>query len=288
MKRRDFITLLGGAAAWPLAARAQQRGRKMPLIGIIDDAPIWNHFRKGLRDLGYIEGENIEIQYRTAHGEPARLLAAAKELAGTVRAGFVANLARPDANMTGNTNVGPDVWAKRVQMLKELIPSVSRVAFLWNPDNASTAATRDELQIAEPRLGLKLISVGARTVGELDAALAAMMSERPDAVSVSLDPFHQLHLQRILDFLAEHRLPGMFQTRENVVAGGLMSYGPSLPDLFRRAATYVHKILQGAKPSELPVEQPVSFELIINLKTAKRLGLDVPPMLLARADEVIE
>jgi putative ABC transport system substrate-binding protein len=288
LKRRDFITLLGGAAAWPLAARAQQRGRKMPLIGIIDDAPIWNHFRKGLRDLGYIEGENIEIQYRTAHGEPARLLAAAKELAGTVRAGFVANLARPDANMTGNTNVGPDVWAKRVQMLKELIPSVSRVAFLWNPDNASTAATRDELQIAEPRLGLKLISVGARTVGELDAALAAMMSERPDAVSVSLDPFHQLHLQRILDFLAEHRLPGMFQTRENVVAGGLMSYGPSLPDLFRRAATYVHKILQGAKPSELPVEQPVSFELIINLKTAKRLGLDVPPMLLARADEVIE
>jgi ABC-type uncharacterized transport system substrate-binding protein len=321
LKRRDFITLLGGAAAWPLAARAQQRGRKMPLIGIIDDAPIWNHFRKGLRDLGYIEGENIEIQYRTAHGEPARLLAAAKELAGIpvdviaefgtpaaraakmatstipivmisigdpVRAGFVANLARPDANMTGNTNVGPDVWAKRVQMLKELIPSVSRVAFLWNPDNASTAATRDELQIAEPRLGLKLISVGARTVGELDAALAAMMSERPDAVSVSLDPFHQLHLQRILDFLAEHRLPGMFQTRENVVAGGLMSYGPSLPDLFRRAATYVHKILQGAKPSELPVEQPVSFELIINLKTAKRLGLDVPPMLLARADEVIE
>jgi putative tryptophan/tyrosine transport system substrate-binding protein len=322
LKRREFITLLGGAAVtWPLAARAQQRGRKMALIGIIDDAPIWNHFRKGLRDLGYIEGENIEIQYQTAHGEPARLLAAAKQLAGIpvdvivefgtpaaraakmatstipivmisigdpVRAGFVASLARPGANMTGDTNVGPDVWAKRVQMLKELIPSVSRVAYLWNPDNASTAAARDELQIAEPRLGLKLIWVGARTVGELDAALAAMMSEHPDAVSVSVDPFHQLHLQRILDFLAEHRLPGMFQTRENVLAGGLMSYGPSLPDLFRRAATYVHKILQGAKPSELPVEQPVSFELIVNLRTAKMLGITIPESFLLRADDVIE
>jgi putative ABC transport system substrate-binding protein len=293
----------------------------MPVIGIIDDAPIWDHFRKGLRDLGYVEGKNIEIQYRTAQGEPARLLAAAKELAGIpvdvivefgstaahaakvatstipvvmtsigdpVRAGFVASLAHPGGNMTGNTILGPDLIAKRLQILKELIPSVSRLAFLWNPDNASHVAMRDELQIAAPRLGVKLISVAAGSVGELNAALAAMMSEQPDALSVTLDPLHQLHLQTIMDFLAQHRLPGMFQTRENVLAGGLMSYGASLPDMFRRAATYVHKILQGTKPSELPVEQPVRFELIVNLKTAKTLGLTIPESFLLRADEVIE
>ncbi|MFL5069882.1 MAG: ABC transporter substrate-binding protein [Xanthobacteraceae bacterium] len=321
MRRRQFILALGGAAlAGPRRLRAQP-GRTMPVIGIIDDAPIWDHFRKGLRDLGYIEGKNIEIVYRAAEGDAVRLLAAARELAGVpvdvivefgstaaraaktatdtipivmisigdpVRAGFVASLARPGGNMTGNTILGPDLSAKRVQILKEVLPSVSRLALLWNPDNASNAAILDELQLAAPSLGISMISVAARNVGELDAALIAMMRERPDALFMTNDPFHQLHVRTVIDFLARNRLPGMFQTRENVLAGGLMSYGASLPDLFRRGATYVHKILQGTKPSDLPVEQPVSFELIVNLKTAKALGLTIPESFLLRADEVIE
>ena len=190
--------------------------------------------------------------------------------------------------MTGNTILGPDLSPKRLQLLKEVIPSVSRAAFLWNPDNASNVVIRDELQAAMPKLGMSLISEAVRSTSEFDTAFAAMLREHPDALLMTNDPFHQLHIQKIIAFLAENRIPGMFQTRENVLAGGFMSYGASLPELFRRGASYVHKILQGTRPADLPVEQPTKFELIINLKAAKTIGVTVPESILLRADEVIE
>jgi putative tryptophan/tyrosine transport system substrate-binding protein len=321
MKRREFILALGGAAAtWPLAARAQQAA-KIPRIGIIDDAPMWDAFRQGLRDLGYLEGQNIAIEYRIAEGKPDRLAAAAAELVrlpvavivtfGTpptaaakqatttipivmigigdpVQAGFAQSLARPGGNITGNTILGPAVATKRLQLFKEAVPTVSRVAFLWNPDNASHPPHLKELQVAAPTLGLKLLPVAVRSVDELDSAFATMKRERPDGVLVTSDPLQQLHIDRIINFLTTNRLPGMFQVRENVVAGGLMSYGASLPDLFRHGASYVHRILQGTKPADLPVEQPTKFEMVINLKTAKALGLTIAESFLLRADEVIE
>jgi putative ABC transport system substrate-binding protein len=321
MKRRTFILLLGGAAvAWPLAARAQQPA-KMPRIGIIDDSPIWNAFRHSLRDLGYLEGQNVAFEYRYAGGLPDRLAWVAVELVrrpvdliatfGTpptlaakqattmipivmigigdpVGAGIVASYNRPGGNITGNTILGPEVAGKRLQLLKQVIPSLSRVAFLWNPDNASHPAQLAEVRGAVATLGIKLLPLAVRSSDEFDDAFAAMMRERPDAFLMTNDPFHQLSIGRVIDFLANNRLPGMFLTREIVVAGGFMSYGASVPDLFRRGALYAHKILQGAKPADLPIEQPVKFELVVNLKTAKAIGLTIPDVFLARADEVIE
>src|SRR5262245_26974752 len=320
MRRRDFISLLGGATvAWPLAARAQQRA-KIPRIGIIDDSPIWNAFRQGLRDLGYLEGQNIAFEYRYADGLPDRLAQAAAELVrrpvdviavyGTppayaakqatttiptviigigdpVGAGLVPSLAHPGGNITGNTILGPDVASKRLQLLKEGVPA-SRVALLWNPENASHSAYVEEMRTAASTLGVTLISVPVSRASEFDGAFAAMMRERPDAFVMTADPLHQLHIKRIVDFLAQNRLLGMFQLRENVNAGALMSYGASLPDLFRRGAAYVHRILQGTRPADLPVEQAVKFELVINLKTAKAAGLTIPESFILRADEVIE
>ena len=321
MGRREFVALVGGAAAWPLAARAQQPPERMRRIGIIDDAPMWNAFRQGLREHGYLEGQNIAFDYKYADGVPERLAKAAAELVrrpvdviatyGTppsraakdatatipivmiaigdpVRADLVASIARPGGNVTGNTILGPEVGAKRLQLFKEAVPTISRMAFLVNPANASTVAYLEELQIAAPALGVKLISAEVRSVNDFDSAFAAMMRERPDAFMMTADPLLMLHIRRIVDFLTDNRLPSIFQNRDNVVAGGLMSYGASLSDLFRRGAGYVHKILQGTKPADLPVEQPTKFELVINLKTAKALGLEIPPTLLARADEVIE
>ncbi len=322
MRRREFIGVIASAAAaWPFAARAQQRATKIPRIGIIDNAPIFDHFRQVLRDLGYIEGQTIAIEYRVAEGKPNQLAAAAVELVrlpvdviavfGTpaaraalratttipivamsigdpIRAGLVPSLARPGGNITGNVILGPDVVTKRLQILLETLPSASRIAFLWNPDNASNAAILDELRVAAPKVRMTLVTVEVRSYAEFDGALARMLGERPQALIMTNDPLHQMHIGTILDFLAKNRLPGMFQTKENVVAGGLMSYGASFPELFRRGAVYVHKILQGTKPADLPFEQPTTFELVINLKTAKALGLTVPPSLLARADEVIE
>ena len=321
MRRRNFIALLGGAAAWPLAARAQQGGARIPRIGIIDDAPIWDYFRQGLHDLGYIEGRNIAIEYRSAEGDFDRLRQAARELASLpvnilvvygssatraarqatstipivmigvgdpVRARFVTNLARPGGNVTGTTNLGPELIGKRIEILKECVPGLARVAFLWNPDNDSNLAFLEELIIAVPALGLQLISVPMRTSEEYEGAFAAMMQRQPNAFVTQNDPLILQHIGQIIDFVAEHRLPAMYQAKENVEAGGLMAYGATLSDLFTRSAWYVHRILQGAKPADLPVEQPTKFELSINLKTAKALGIEVPPALLARADEVIE
>jgi putative ABC transport system substrate-binding protein len=205
-----------------------------------------------------------------------------------VRAGFVTNLARPGGNITGNSNLAPDLIGKRMEILKECVPGLARVAFLWNPDNDSNLAFLEELIIVVPALGLQLISVPMRTSDDFEAVFAAMMQRRPNAFVTTSDPLIQRHIGQIIDFMAKHRLPAMYQTKEEARAGGLMAYGAIVPDMFRRAAWYVHRILEGAKPAELPVEQPTKFELTINLKTAKALGLDIPPSLLARADEVIE
>ena len=320
MKRRQFISLLGGAAAWPLAAHAQQLV-KIPRIGIIDDAPIWDHFLRGLRDAGYLERREIAFEYRSADGQPERLAAAAKELAalpvdiivtsGTaatraaqqatstipivmiaigdpVRAGLVPNLGRPGGNITGNSMLGAEMTPKRAQLLKELVPQLSRLAFLWNRNNASHLAYLDEWRAAVPKVDAQPLFIEVSRPEEFEPAFEKMVQERADALSITADPFHLSHIAWIIDFVAKHRLPTMYVLKENVAAGGLMSYGPSIPDLYRRAAGYVHKILQGTNPADLPVEQPVKFELAINARTARAIGLDVPPMLLALADEVIE
>ena len=319
--RRAFLTLLGGAAAWPLEARAQQLATKIPRIGIIDDSPLWNPFRSGLRDLGYFEGQNIAYEYGYAYGAPERLAEvaaelvrrpvdllatfgtpptrAAKEATATIPivmigigdplgAQLVASLAKPGANITGNTILSPDLTSKRLQLLKEVIPSVSRLAFLWNRDNASNVSILEELRGAAAASGITLIFVEVHNVSDFDNAFAVITRELPDAFLMTNDPFHQMHIQTILEFLAQRRLPGLFQAREYVAAGGFMSYGANLPDLFRRGALYAHKILQGTKPADLPVEQPTKFELVVNLKTAKTFGLRISESFLLRVDEVIE
>jgi putative ABC transport system substrate-binding protein len=321
LKRREFITLLGGAAvAWPLAARAQ-RAARVPRIGIVDDAPMWHSFRQALREFGYVEGQSINYEYRYSEGVPDRLAAVVGELVrrpvdliaayGTppieaakaatttipivmigvgdpVRVGLVASLARPGGNITGNTVLSPDLSAKRLQLLREAIPTVTRVAYVINPDNAGTLEVFAEMKLAASAAGMALLGVEFGGASDLDAAFAVMLRERTEALLVSNDPLHQLHVGRIIDYLAKNRIAGMFQSKDKVAAGGLMGYGASLPDLFRRAAAYAHRILQGAKPADLPVELPTKFDLAINLKTARALGLDLPPLLVARADEVIE
>jgi putative ABC transport system substrate-binding protein len=319
VRRREFIALLGSAAALPLAARAQHAA-KVPRIGIIDDAPMWRSFRQALRELGYVEGQTIAYEYRYGDGVPDRLANVAAELArrpvdviatfGTpptraakeatasipivmvgvgdpVRAGLVASIARPGGNIIGNTVLSPDLGPKRLQILREAVPKATRVAYLANPDNASSVATLAEMKIATPAAGMVLIPIEVRSLADFDPAFAAMLRERPDAVMVTNEPLQQLHIGRIIEFLANNGLPGMFQNKENVAAGGL-SYGASVPDLFRRAAGYVHRILQGTKPADLPVELPTKFDLAVNLRTAKTLGLELSPTFIARADEVIE
>ena len=321
MRRREFITLLGGAAiARPTAALSQPMGG-IPRIGIIDDGPFWEHFRRGLQAYGYIEGRNITIELRKGENRLEQLASAAAELAsipvdviatwGTpasraaqqvtttipivaiaigdpVGAGLVASLVRPGGNITGNTILASDVVAKRLQLLKELVPHVNRLGFLWNPDNDSNVVQVKQLTDTLPKFGMSLISVEVGSTTELDDALVAMMQQRPDAFQMTNDPSHRSRLPKIIALVDQSGLPGMYQAREAVVAGGLISYGPDLPDLFLRGAGYVHRILQGAKPADLPIEQPITFELVVNLKTAKALGINVPLSLLAFANEVIE
>jgi len=241
IERRKFLATLGGAATWPLAASAQYE-TKIPRIGIIDDSPRWNAFRHGLRDLGYLEGQNIAFDYAYGDGVPERLAEAAAALVrrpvdliatyatpasfaakqatitipivmisigDPVRAGLVPSLARPGGNITGNTILGPDVGAKRLQILKEAIPTISRVAFLWNPDNASNVLQFEELQAVAPTLGVTVISVSVSPRIEFEAAFAAMMKERPDAFAMTAEPFHQTHIAWIIDFMAKNRLPGV-------------------------------------------------------------------------------
>jgi putative ABC transport system substrate-binding protein len=274
-----------------------------------------------MRDLGYSEGQNVKYELRTDETESARLAEAAKELAsipvdviaayGTppsqaaqaatrtipivmvsvgdpVRAGLVASLARPGGNVTGNSALGPDTAPKRLQILKQVIPSAVRVALLFNPNNAANIIFRDEIETATRDLGISLVQVEASTIPDLDTNFRGLLSQRPDALIAAVDAVTLSQLHEIIDFLESNRIPSMFSDREYVLAGGLMSYGASFSDLFRRSATYVHKILQGSKPSDLPVEQPTKFEFVINLTTAKALGLTIPASLMSLADELIE
>ena len=321
MRRREFITLLGGAAAWPLAARAQRPLVRMPRIGIIDDEPEFDNFRQGLRDLGYVENQNIAIEYRSAESKVDRLAQAARELVslpvdvivvtGTpaaraarqatstipivmlglgdpVRAGLVDSLARPGGNVTGLSEFSPDLIGKRLEILKESVPALARVAFLWNPDNDSNLVYLEELITAVPALGLQLISVPIRSADQFEGAFVAMMRRMPNAAVATGDGLLRRHASQIVDFTAKNRLPAMYPEKSWVAAGGLMSYGDNLANSFRRGALYVHRILQGAKPADLPIEQPTRFELVINLKTARSLGLNIPPTVYALADEIIE
>jgi len=329
MKRREFIALLSGTAvAWPLGARAQPTA-KMPRIGYLPanlaaSPHLTEAFLQGLRDLGYAEGRNVVIEYRDAEGKYERLPALATELvalkvdvivvtstpaalavkqatrtipivftwaADPVGSGLVTSLARPGGNITGLSFFSPELVGKRLELLKQAVPGVSRVAVLWQPGVAGGSTDKDMLKaadVAARELGVRLQVVEARGPEEFDRAFSDMTRARADAVTVQSTNIFFIERRRLVDLAARNRLPAMYLAREFVDAGGLMSYGPDVADLHRRAATYVGKILKGAKPAELPVEQPTKFELVINAKTAKALGLTIPPTLLARADEVIE
>jgi putative ABC transport system substrate-binding protein len=322
MRRRELIKAIAGSAtAWSVVARAQSAAGKIPRIGVIDDSPSWDPFRQQLRELNYVEGQNLAYVYLRTDGSPAQLDAAAAALAqvpvnvivafGTPRAkaaqratktipivaisigdpigsGLVTSLAHPAANITGNTILSRDIVTKKLQILRDAVPTVTRIAYLWNPENSATADIFEDLRKAVPLFQMTLISLAARTTVDFDRVFAQMSSDRPDALLLTNDPAHQAHMSEVIGFLLKNRIPGLFQAREDVVAGGLMSYGVSLSDLFRMGALYTDKILRGTKPGDLPIAQPVTFEFVINLKTAKAIGLEIPAMVIARADEVIE
>ena len=328
MRRREFIALVGGAAAWPLGASAQQAA-KVPRIGWLagDLAPgqhLPEAFRQGLRDLGYVEGRNVAIEYRDAEGKSVRLPALAAELValkvdvilapGTPHAlaakqatktipivfasavdpvadGLVTSLARPVGNVTGLSALSPELVGKRLELLKQAVPGVSRIAVLWQPGGLGQRTAEDmlkEVEVAGRELGVRLQLVEARGPADVDQAFSDMTRAHAGALTSFGSAMFLGERSRLVNLAAKNRLPAVYGLREYVDAGGLMSYGPNFVDLFRRAATYVDKILKGAKPADLPVEQPTKFELVINLKTAKTLGLTIPPTLLSRADEVIE
>ena len=324
MKRREFITLLGGAAAvWPLAVRAQQPA--MPVIGLLSPGDNSTHYTDGLfaglRELGYVEGRNIRIESRWAQGKFDQLAQMAAELvrlkvdvlvtslteasrqakkatatipivmAGVgdpVAAGLIASLARPGGNLTGTSGVAVDVVGKQVELLKEIVPGVSRIAVLWNPANATFQALQvREAEQAARKAGLELQLLEARGPSELDAAFADIKKGTP-ALAVLGDPLFNIYAATIAELALKNRIATVSAGRPFAVAGMLLAYGANLSHMHKRAAVYVDKILKGASPADLPVEQPTTFELVVNLKTAKALGLTVPPTLLARADEVIE
>jgi putative tryptophan/tyrosine transport system substrate-binding protein len=326
MDRRAFVSgITLGLLAAPLAAEAQQ-ATKIHRIGFLSpsssaDPSILDAFREGLREVGYVEGQNITIASRWAEGKYDRLPGLAAQLVGlkvdiivatavpAIRAakeatrtipiimavvvdpmatGLVASLARPGGNITGLSSMAPQMTGKQLEMLKEVVPKASLVAVLWNPANAGNAPQIQQAQDAARALGVRLQPLGARGSSEIDSAFATMTSTQSGAVIVLVDAMLLDHRTQIADLAAQRRLPAVYGLRDHAAAGGLMAYGPNRLDIVRRAATFVDKILKGAKPGDLPVEQPTKFELIINLKTAKALGLTIPPSLLQRADQVIE
>jgi len=326
--RRVFIAVIaGGLLAAPLVAEAQPAG-KVPRIGFLQLNPganphLRDAFLQGLRDLGYVEGRNVVIEYRSAEGKLERLPALAAELValkvdvivtggGTPTAlgakqatrtlpivfssatdpvtdGLVTSLARPGGNVTGLSNLAPELVGKYLEQLKQAVPGVGLVAVLWQP--GAVGGSTDMLkpaEVAAQALGVRLQFVEARGPADFDRAFSDMTRARAGALAVLGSGIFSSERRRLVDLAAKHRLPTVYASRDFVDAGGLMSYGPNLADLFRRAAAYVDKILKGTKPADLPVEQPTKFELVINLKTAKALGLTIPPALLQRADQVIE
>ena len=313
-------------AAQPLSAQAQQT-EKIRRIGFLAvnspsaDKHLDEAFRQSLRELGWVEGRNITIEYRSAEGKADRLPAlaaelvnakvdvivsaggtpgaqAAKKATGTIPIVFtssgdpvatalVASLAHPGGNVTGLSRVGPDLSVKKVELLKEIMPKISRVAFVWNPDNAANALALKETEAAAGEVRWQVQSVEVRGPHEFEAAFSAMSKARAPAVIVQSDQSFRGKLSQLAQLAIKNRLPTMLPQSEYVEAGGLMSYGENLAERYRRAAVFVDKILKGAKPGDLPVEQPTKFELVINLKTAKQIGLTIPPNVLARADRVI-
>ncbi len=324
MDRRTWLLGSLGLLAAPRAAEAQPAG-KVYRIGFLEFASPgeWTRtaLRQGLRELGWIEGQNLVIEYRLAEGRPDRLRQLAGELvrlnvdvifagsqltataarhataripivmalaADPVGSGLAASLARPGGNVTGLTVLaGPEIMGKLLQLLKEVVPTVDRVAVVRNPSRPYATAQWREVQAAARELRVTLLSAEVKAAEDLDHAFQAITAWQPGALLQVPDVFILGHRKRILEFAANHRLPAMYGLHEFVREGGLIAYGASLPDLYRRAAAYVDRILKGARPGNLPIEQPTKFDLVINLKTAKALGLTIPPAVLARADEVI-
>jgi len=324
IKRREFITLIGGAAAaWPLAARAQQTAGKTVSVGILaleELSPI-DTFRQALNDLGYVEGKNVRFEHRYAKGRNERFPELANDLIGLkvdiiltwgteaalaakeatttipivvgaagdpVGSGIVTSLARPTANVTGFSSLSAELEAKRLELLKEAVPRLARVAVLFTPLNRYMPLALESARHGAEMLHASLTLYEVRDTATLEAAFAKLTKDRPDALLVLGDAFLVSQRSRIAQFAIENKLPSAYTFREHVEAGGLLAYSPNYHDLFRRAAGYVDKILKGTNPGELPIEQPTKFDLVINLKTAKALGLAVPLTLQAAANEVIE
>jgi putative ABC transport system substrate-binding protein len=327
MKRRELMLLLGGAAvSWPLAARAQQKA--MPVIGFLSGAlpgpyaPYAAAFHQGLSETGYVEGQNLAIEYRWAEGHYDRLPGLAADLVGrkvdliaasggsvSVRAaksatstipivftsgddpvatGLVASLARPGGNLTGVSFLVVELNPKRLELLSELVPQAKVIALLVNPNNSNAERTMRDAQDAARAKGVQLPILKAGSETEIDAAFAALVDLHAGALVVGNDPFFNSRRERLVALASRHAVPAIYEWREFAVAGGLISYGTSLTSVYRQSGTYTGRILKGAKPADLPVQQPTKFELVINLKTAKALGLTVPQTLLVRADEIIE
>jgi ABC-type uncharacterized transport system substrate-binding protein len=324
MRRREFITLLGGAAVWPLAARAQQSA--MPVVGFLNSAsadgygPMAAAFRQGLKETGYIEGQNVTIEYRWAEHQLDRVPALAADLvrrhvalivtngptAGPAKTatktipivfvtgvdpitgGLVDSLSRPTGNATGLSLFSTELGTKRLELMREIVPSVSNFAVLLNPGSPRVEAETTSIKKEAGALERRLLLVTARSEPEIQVAFIKMVQEGAGALLISSDPFFTSHIDRLAALAAKHRLPASYSWREFATAGGLFSYGTSVREVWRQSGIYAGRILKGAKPSELPVLQPSKFELVINLKTAKALGLELPPRVLTRADEVIE
>jgi putative tryptophan/tyrosine transport system substrate-binding protein len=324
MNRRGFVTGLGAVLAAPRGVEAQQA--QIPTIGVLTLAvapstPTLQAFRDGLSEHGYVVGKNIAVEYRFADGSVDKLRAMAAELVrknvdviviesvlaaqeakratdtipivtavhgDPVGAGLAATLTRPGGNVTGLSLLAPELSGKRLQLLKEMIPKAVRVAVIWNPTNVAAARYLSETRTAGRSLGLQVEAVEARAASDFDAAFDAVVATRPSAFITLADGMLLANKARIVEFATRSRIPALFPDQEFASAGGLIAYGPSLAANFRRAASYVDRILKGAKPAELPVEQPSKFEMTINMKTAKALGLTIPPSLLLRADQLIE
>jgi putative ABC transport system substrate-binding protein len=327
ISRRAFLgTVAGGLLAAPLAAEAQPAG-KVYRIGVLEGTPValnaanLEAFRQGLQELGYVERQNYAIEYRSADGRPERFLDLAADLvrlkvdvivtrgtgaalaaknatrtipivmAGSgdpVQNGLVASLARPGENVTGLSTINSELVGKRLGLLKEAIPGITRIAVVLNLSSPTLGTQRKQIEVAARSLGVQPQFLDVRKSEDLDRAFDAAIKQRADAVHVSLDTLTRTNLRRIVGLSAKHRLPSIYSSRDFVDAGGLMAYSVRYPEAYRRAATYVDKIFRGAKPGDLPVEQSTKFDLVINLKTAKALGLTIPPSLLGRADEVIQ